>query len=144
MGSQRPRVTIISASVGAGHDGAARELARRLDLRGLDVHRLDFLDLLPGRTGATFRRAYAAELNLFPRTWGWLLGGLEHGRAARLVSGLAARAAAERTLAALTPTPDVVVSTYPLASQVLGQLRRRGDLAAPVVTFLTDMSVHRL
>jgi UDP-N-acetylglucosamine:LPS N-acetylglucosamine transferase len=144
MTTARPRVTIISASIGAGHDGAARELARRLELRDVEVQRHDFLDLLPGRTGAAFRRAYAAELTLLPRTWGWLLGALEHGRAAGLVARLAARAAAERTLAALTPAPDVVVSTYPVASQVLGQLRRRGALTAPVVTFLTDMSVHRL
>jgi UDP-N-acetylglucosamine:LPS N-acetylglucosamine transferase len=31
-----------------------------------------------------------------------------------------------------------------LASQSLGRLRRRGQLASPVVTFLTDMSVHPL
>jgi len=38
----------------------------------------------------------------------------------------------------------VVLSTYPLASQALGRLRVQGRLAAPVVTFLTDMSVNPL
>jgi UDP-N-acetylglucosamine:LPS N-acetylglucosamine transferase len=47
-------------------------------------------------------------------------------------------------LAALRERPSVVVSTYPLASQILGQLRLRGEVTAPVVTFLTDMSVHPL
>ncbi len=37
-----------------------------------------------------------------------------------------------------------MVSTYPLASQALGQLRRSGGLNIPAVTFLTDMSVHPL
>jgi UDP-N-acetylglucosamine:LPS N-acetylglucosamine transferase len=31
-----------------------------------------------------------------------------------------------------------------LASQVLGRLRRSGQIDVPVITFLTDMSVHRL
>ncbi len=37
-----------------------------------------------------------------------------------------------------------MVSTYPLASQVLGHLRHDGRVSSPVVTYLTDMSVHRL
>jgi UDP-N-acetylglucosamine:LPS N-acetylglucosamine transferase len=38
--------------------------------------------------------------------------------------------------------PDVVVSTYPLASQTLGDLRADGRLAARIVTYLTDPAVH--
>ena len=37
-----------------------------------------------------------------------------------------------------------MVSTYPVASQVLGRLRQRGELAVPVATYLTDFSVHTL
>jgi UDP-N-acetylglucosamine:LPS N-acetylglucosamine transferase len=49
-----------------------------------------------------------------------------------------------RLTAAIGPDAVAVVSTYPLASQALGWLRRTGRLAAPVATFLTDMSVHPL
>ena len=139
-----PKITIVSASVGAGHDGAARELARRLAGRGFDVAVLDFLDLLPGRLGPMVRHAYATELAVAPSSWGWLLRGLGHQRAAKTVAALAVWAAGRATLAALGTNPAVVVSTYPLASQVLGRLRREGSLTAPVVTFLTDLSVHPL
>jgi len=37
-----------------------------------------------------------------------------------------------------------VVSTYPLASQTLGQLRAAGELDAVTVTYLTDPAVHRM
>lgn len=47
-------------------------------------------------------------------------------------------------LAAIGRDARVVVSTYPLASQVLGRLRASGRLKVPVVTYLTDYSVHRL
>jgi UDP-N-acetylglucosamine:LPS N-acetylglucosamine transferase len=42
----------------------------------------------------------------------------------------------------LRSAPDVVISTYPLASQALGQLKERGRLPVPLVTYLTDFSVN--
>ncbi|MDV7217463.1 UDP-N-acetylglucosamine--N-acetylglucosamine transferase, partial [Streptomyces prunicolor] len=52
------RVVIVSASVGAGHDGAAAELERRLVAAGLTVDRLDLLDVLPARLGRLVRDGY--------------------------------------------------------------------------------------
>jgi len=39
---------------------------------------------------------------------------------------------------------DVVVSTYPMASLVLGGARQKGKLRIPVATFITDFAVHPL
>lgn len=39
---------------------------------------------------------------------------------------------------------DVVVSTYPLTSVVLGQLRRAGRLNIPAINFITDFGIHPL
>jgi UDP-N-acetylglucosamine:LPS N-acetylglucosamine transferase len=135
---------MISASVGAGHDGAAHELTRRLTIGGLTVQRHDFLDLLPPGWGATLRDTYARQLRYAPATWGWLLQAVSGPRAGARAAAFAARAAATRTLAAIGPQPAVVVSTYPLASQALGRLRRSGRLTAPVVAFMTDPSIHPL
>ncbi|MCC5478739.1 hypothetical protein [Streptomyces barringtoniae] len=52
------RIAIISASVGAGHDGAAAELDRRLTAEGFTVDRLDLLDLLPARPGRAVQEGY--------------------------------------------------------------------------------------
>ncbi|GAA0348311.1 hypothetical protein NE235_10970 [Actinoallomurus spadix] len=137
-------VTIVSASVGAGHDGAADELARRLRDAGFSVDRHDFLDLLPASLGRLLRQAYAMQLRAAPESWEHLFTALDRRRnlaaAVRGLSGLAARRIA-RTAA---PESAAVISTYPLASQALGRLRRRGALRAPVVTYLTDLSVHPL
>nr|WP_240942587.1 glycosyltransferase [Planosporangium thailandense] len=45
-------------------------------------------------------------------------------------------------LCSLPPDTGVVVSVYPIVSQVLGPLRREGLLTTPVVTYLTDFAVH--
>jgi UDP-N-acetylglucosamine:LPS N-acetylglucosamine transferase len=51
---------------------------------------------------------------------------------------------ARRLRAAIGPDTVAAISTHPLASQVLGYLRQAGTLAAPVITYLTGMAVHRL
>ncbi len=146
MRSREPRrITVVSASVGAGHDGAAAELVRRLRAAGFEADCHDFLDLLPRGCGRLLRGSYALELQVAPWAWGWLLRGLEkHRFSAALVGGLFAVAGARRIRALVGPEVRAVVSTYPLASQALGRLRRRGSLHTPVATFLTDMSVHPL
>jgi UDP-N-acetylglucosamine:LPS N-acetylglucosamine transferase len=60
---------------------------------------------------------------------------------ARLVAMLAGRRM-RRALGA--HDLDAVVSTYLGANETLGRLRRKGQLRAPVLTYLVDMSVHRL
>ncbi|NJC68609.1 glycosyltransferase [Planosporangium thailandense] len=138
------RVVIVSASIGAGHDGAAAELARQLRAAGLVVDRHDFVDILPGAWGRLLRGGYHAQLTVAPRTWGWLMGAAGGRSASAGVSTVLDRIARARMMEAIGPDPTVVLSTYPLASQLIGRLRQERRLAAPAVTFLTDMSVHPL
>ncbi|WP_433042907.1 MGDG synthase family glycosyltransferase [Dactylosporangium sp. CS-033363] len=135
------RIVVISASFGSGHDGVAAELTRRLTSHGRDVERHDFVDLVPGRLGRVLREGYHRQLTAAPRTWGWLLAaaGAGSGAAARLTA-----LADQALLDAIGTGAEAVVSTYPLASQALGRLRAQGRLAAPVCTYLTDLSVHPL
>jgi UDP-N-acetylglucosamine:LPS N-acetylglucosamine transferase len=139
-----PRAVIVSASVGAGHDAVAKELEVRLREAGLAVDRHDFLDLLPGRTGKLFVGTYHSMLERAPWTWTLLYGGMDNARMmsgqARLFTWLSGRAMRR----ALKDDTAIVVSTYPLASQVLGRLRQSGKVSQQVHTYLTDFSVHRL
>jgi UDP-N-acetylglucosamine:LPS N-acetylglucosamine transferase len=141
---QSRRVVIVSASIGAGHDGAAWELARRLGEAGFTVDCLDFVDLVPLRIGRLLRTGYRRQLDLAPGSWQWLQATLGHeGWTAQAAIGIAATAA-RRLRTAIGGDCLAVVSTYPMASQVLGRMRRSGQLSVPVVTYLTDMSVHPL
>jgi processive 1,2-diacylglycerol beta-glucosyltransferase len=40
--------------------------------------------------------------------------------------------------------PDVIVSTYPGTTEVLGRLRQRGDVGVPVVSAITDLGAMRM
>jgi UDP-N-acetylglucosamine:LPS N-acetylglucosamine transferase len=138
------RIVVISASVGAGHDGVATELTRRLRADGFRVDQHDFLELLPGPLGRALRRVYALELAVAPSTWELLYTGLDHHRRMAAAAARCADLARRSIRRAVRADCAAVVSTYPLASQVLGRLRRDGLLDPPVASYLCDMSVHQL
>ncbi len=136
------RILVVSASVGAGHDGAAAELARRLTAAGATVDRHDFLDLLPARLGPLICGGYHQLLTYAPWAYQRIYAATEHGGETGRLTRAILRRAEHSTLRVLPPDTRAVVSTYPLASQVLGALRQAGRLSVPVLTYLTDFSVH--
>ena len=145
------RVLIVSASVGAGDVGNARELARRLQERGHDAIVHDFLDAAPLGLGKMLAKGYEAELKHAPwayefifGVWYWLpflLNPVSH------VLSLFTRRTISRW--AREARANVVVSTYSVATQALGDMRRRGkrswrrcSLRVPVVNVVTDFGYH--
>lgn len=137
------RVLIISGSVGAGHDGAARELAIRLRRSGVQVEVRDFLSAVPAWVAWVLREGYLATSRFAPAGFDAMFASVEKQgaglrsfqRLARLGSpALAAWISGDRF--------DAVVSTYPVSSQCLGDMRRRGACTIPAVTYITDPAVH--
>jgi processive 1,2-diacylglycerol beta-glucosyltransferase len=140
----RPHVLVLSASIGQGHDGAARELVRRLDRRGVTADVLDWTDLLPAWGRRALRDLYAPTVHRAPALFDRLFTDLEHPR--RPASLVAQRliTVAERPVLDVARGADAVVTTYPLAGRTLGALRAGGRLGVPALTFLTDPAAHRL
>jgi UDP-N-acetylglucosamine:LPS N-acetylglucosamine transferase len=137
------RIVIISAALGAGHDGPADELGRRLQARGWWVDRPDGLRILPAGLGPALRSLSVSGMRRTPRLWGGLLDSCADGVAATAIS-MALDRLTDRTAELIGDPPHAVVSTYPLVSQLLGRLRRSGALPAPVISYLTDPAVHPL
>jgi UDP-N-acetylglucosamine:LPS N-acetylglucosamine transferase len=133
--------------MGAGHDGAARELQRRLEARGHEVRVVDYLHMIPLRLGGFVRWTYEFQLKRMP--WSYDLTYKALGFAAPLLWGPVVRVMSLATRRPLRKElermrPDAVVSVYPLASLVLGRMRKKRWLHVPVVTYLTDFAVHPL
>lgn len=138
------RIVVFSASMGGGHDGVAQRLAVGLETGGHAVTRHDVLAMLPGRLGWGLRAAYRRQLAMASTSWGALLRVVAWRWVRAALVLLLTALAGRRMLRAIPAEAAVVVSTYPLASQVLARLRRRGKVTAAVVTYLTDPSVHPL
>ena len=138
-----PRVLVISGSVGAGHDGAARELAHRLAGAGAVAEVRDFLAAVPRPVARLLRDGYTRVVGYLPFAFELLFRRLERQGVLWQIEQHVC-AVAENAVARWIDEvrPDVVVSTYPLASQTLGSMRADGRVSAPVVTYLTDPAVH--
>jgi UDP-N-acetylglucosamine:LPS N-acetylglucosamine transferase len=140
------RILVVSASMGGGHDGAAREMCRRLEARGHTTRMIDFLELPPLGIGTLVRLVYRFQLRFAPwwyeltyRMW-YAVPALCNPLIA-LVTVLTGR---RFVRLAETWRTDVIVSTYPLGSLALGRERERGALKVPVITYITDFCVHPL
>lgn len=143
-----PRVLVLTASVGAGHDTPARALeaglrARRPDARVEIIDALDLMGpLVQGAAEDTLRRTVGSDR----LHWVFDLQHLLFARSPLRAAGQAAlqRTAGPRLLDAVTRRrPDVIVSTYPVSTEVLGRLRRAGRLAIPAAGAVTDLaSLH--
>lgn len=143
-GEPSRRVLLVSASMGAGHDNAAAELARRLTGRGHVVDSVNLLELPAGGQGSRLRAFYGLLLRRAPvvydaamrfwARWPRPLEAVTAAGAGPYARGLAA--AIERS------RPDVVVSTFNLSSQCLGRMRADGRATVPIVTYVTDPGAH--
>jgi UDP-N-acetylglucosamine:LPS N-acetylglucosamine transferase len=138
------RVLILTASVGEGHDLPARTLADQLRAESPDTEVVieDGLRAM-GRTFVLLNeRAPGVVFYRFQWLWDaafWLFVAL--GPTRRATQALV-RATGSRGVLRLIRRvdPDVVVSVYPMTTEVLGGLRRRGRLRIPVVAAITDLA----
>lgn len=140
----RTSVLIVSAAMGAGHDGVAHELERRLLDRGAHAEVVDYLELLPARIGPFYRAVYAGQLRYAPGSYEWLYGKIDRGLLAPAARRLGQMGKRPVRRLVRDGQHDLVVSTYPLGCQATGALRKKGKLGVPAVGFLTDVDVHGL
>ncbi len=136
------RAVIFTASIGAGQDLPARVLADALRARDATVEVVDGLEL-----ASPVARTIAGGASKLDSTVGELAfdaGHLLRTRVAPIRD--AACAALDRLMRRgfetyLREQPaDIVVSTYPLWSQLLGRMRDDGTLGTPVVSAITDLA----
>ena len=141
----RPRsVAILTADVGEGHLAAARVLAEEVRGAepGVEVVLVDALEALGPLLRLILRDAYRFQLRRTPRVFHALFWLFLHVRPLRALGRASLVALGGRRLDARLEAlaPDVVVSTYPAATSVLGSLRRRGRVTVPAVATITDFA----
>jgi UDP-N-acetylglucosamine:LPS N-acetylglucosamine transferase len=138
------RVLILSANVGEGHAAAARALRQQLE-NGPDDVEVEVIDGLRGM-GPVLRYVvedgYRTQLRFMPWSYSIYYWLLEHVAPVRLVTRTLLCRLGGRRLRRLIGehAPDVVVSTYPAVTVVLGRLRRLGLVNCLTVATITDMT----
>jgi processive 1,2-diacylglycerol beta-glucosyltransferase len=137
-----PRVLILSADIGDGHNTAARALAAQLRERGAVVEVDERMQALSASQRVVLRDASRVLFRYAPRLFSAYYGLLMHSR---IVRGNARRSlirVGRRPMLRLIARhrPDLIVSTYPPTTVVLGALRRSGEVSVPAVATVTDLA----
>jgi len=139
-----PRVLILTASVGEGHDLPARTLAAQLRLECPDVEVVTEDGLVPMGRLITMISADSGRIVFFRFQWLWDVGFwfFAGSRPTRSVSqALLARLGGGGLMRLIERVdPDVIVSTYPNTTEVLSRLRRSQRIRVPVCSAITDLS----
>ena len=138
------RVLVLTAPVAEGHVAAARTLSEDI-LRADRTAEVTVCDVLPALRRPVrwlLSDAYRWQLGSAPWLFGLLFGSLRRSRLLRSISRACLSLAGSRALLRLVcrhPT-DVIVSTWPPATTILGCLRLRGKVHVPVCATITDFA----
>jgi processive 1,2-diacylglycerol beta-glucosyltransferase len=144
-GASAPRrVLILSADVGEGHAAAARALREQLERSGeaVEVTLIDGLAAMGSLLRSVVEDGYRTQLRVAPHSYSLYYWLLKHAPPVRGLTKLLLTRLGARPLAREIErhAPDVVVSTYPAITVVLGYMRRRRMLQVPAIATITDMT----
>jgi UDP-N-acetylglucosamine:LPS N-acetylglucosamine transferase len=146
VGDGRPRVLLLTADMGEGHNAAARAIAERIDQVWpcAEVRTLDVIALMAPGMPWLMRSTYRLALDHAPAFYQFFYDTLWHHRwFAWLSKRLIAAWCGWRLWPRLRRfQPDVVACTHPFGAAAMDRLRRVRRLAVPTATFVTDFAPH--
>ncbi|MEO8616710.1 MAG: hypothetical protein ABI600_16315 [Luteolibacter sp.] len=133
-----PRILIITAAFGEGHNSAARNLALAFDSMGVATQVSDPCMLGTPRLTAFVSSAYRWVTTRFPQLWAAIYRSTDRYDFSRKRSPL--MRGPEKSLASLVNEfcPDAVVSTFPLYPYFLPGIFAKMGKTLPVFTVITD------
>jgi UDP-N-acetylglucosamine:LPS N-acetylglucosamine transferase len=139
-----PRVLIVTATIGEGHDLPARVLAEGI----LDERPDAKVEIVDGVAAMGRILTVVLEDNsrwVFRPWMNWafdLQYRLLQWRVTRWLASSLVYLIGSRGLLRMIREhePDIVVSTYPGTTEVIGELRRRGRLGVPTASAITDLA----
>lgn len=139
------RILVFSASFGAGHQKAAEaiiETIKNVEPNSRIIHE-DFMALINKALNYVMRNSYIKLIKRAPKLWGRFYNRTQKISEDSVFQRLLNTLGRSQFLKYIDSIqPDVIVCTYPTVAGVLAQLRLNGKLTVPLVTVITDYTVH--
>lgn len=140
-----PRVLILTASYGSGHNAVAAALAAALHGAGAQVRVVDhFHELVHPRFDRWTRHLYDVVLRKAPALWslGYRLGD-RMAPSSPLAFDLTRLGRTKLARLLDAEPPDCVACTHPTPAGALAELRARGRRVPPFAIVFSDFAAHR-
>lgn len=139
------RVLVFSATYGAGHVKAAEALiaAIRINNSEVEIIHEDAIALINKGLNHILRSSYISLIKHAPKIWGKVYYRTQEIADNSLLQRFLNTFGRRHFVNYIQDLkPDVIVCTYPTVAGVLAQLRLKGQLSIPIVTVVTDYTVH--
>jgi processive 1,2-diacylglycerol beta-glucosyltransferase len=139
------RVLIFSATFGAGHVRAAEAIIEVIRAKepNAEVIHLDFGEFWNKTINKVIKNTYIELIKHTPKLWGkfyYRTSKISTDSVfQRFLNRLGRRGFLEYILSL---QPDLIICTYPTVAGILAHLRSKSILAIPLVTIVTDYTVH--
>ncbi|MDR3584188.1 MAG: glycosyltransferase [Desulfosporosinus sp.] len=139
------KVLVFSATFGNGHLRAAEAVIEGIRIKepSAKIIHLDFGDFLGIRFNTLIKNIYSEMIKHIPKLWGKLYYKTAQVQPQSLSQRLLNKLGRSDFLNYIQVfKPDFIVCTYPTVSSILAQLRLEHLLQVPVITVITDYTVH--
>lgn len=143
----KPKVYVLSASIGIGHIQAARAVAEALKRspEGYRSQTLDFLSRDMISLDYWVRETYIKMIDLFPLFYDILYHQSQRQTGGKQVRNLVARLFRRRMEHLVSVLqPDALVFTHPFPAGAASRLKEKGRIRVPLVGVVTDFDAHQL
>lgn len=139
------RVLVFSAAFGNGHSRAAEAVIEGILIKHptAKIIHLDFGDFLNQRINSVIKYVYSEIIKYIPKVWGKFYYKTAKVHLRPKSQHFLSRLGRSEFLKYIQVfKPDFIVCTYPTVSSILAQLRLEQLLEVPVITVITDYTVH--
>lgn len=139
------RVLVFSAAYGNGHFRAAEAIIEGILIEepSAAITHLDFADFLNKPVNTIIKSVYGEIIKHVPKLWGEMYYKTSQVQPKSFSQHLLSRLGRSRFLNYIQELkPAFIVCTYPTVSDILAQLRIEQRLQIPVITVITDYTVH--
>jgi len=139
------RVLVFSAAFGNGHLRAAEAVIEGILIKhpSAEIIHLDFGDFLNQRINTVIKYVYSEIIKYIPKVWGKFYYKTAKVHLRPQSEHFLSRVGRKEFLKYIREfKPDFIVCTYPTVSSILAQLRLEQLLEVPVITVITDYTVH--
>lgn len=146
MSEHRRKVLLVSASIGSGHNQAARAIKAAWESRfpGDSVVIADFMDERNSYINYLIKETYLKMIEVSPflydMLYRWTQGSKPQSKTQSLFSWFM-----KKTMLRLLSRfrPDVVVCTHPFPCAAMAYIKRRKQTAIPLAGAITDFAIHK-
>jgi len=145
MLSNKYKIMIMTASVGCGHDQAAKVIKDDLLDRynNIDIEIIDFIDLFPSAIGSIIKSTYLKMIDKVPSWYNLLYQGTMKLNQQSKVSSIFAYKYKKKTLTLIEASnPDMILFTNPFPSTLVSHLKRKNKISTYTASIITDYTAH--